>query len=171
MGNEKPHGRKLAYLLRHDINYTFDLHGWREVCNLVENHGVSLDELRTIVATDDKQRFEFSEDGLYIRARQGHSINVDVQLEDTEPPEYLFRGTVDTRLNSIMEHGLCPMNRQYVHLSVDIETATMVGNRRKGDVVILRISAHKMWNDGLPFYLSRNNIWLTKAVPPQYINP
>jgi len=163
------HERKLAYLLRHDKNYNFDPHGWREVKDLVENHGFSLEELKLIVSTNNKQRFEFSYDGHFIRARQGHSVDVDVELEEAEPPKYLFHGTIAKNVQSIMEHGLCRMSRQYVHLSADIETALKVGRRRKGVVVILKINAQAMRNDGYSFWLSRNNVWLTKSVPPKYI--
>ncbi len=161
--------KRLAYLLRHDTHYAFDAHGWREVSDLVTNHGFSREELITIVADSNKQRFEFSEDGLFIRARQGHSIAVDVELAEAKPPEYLYHGTVATNLPSIMENGLVPMSRQHVHLSVDESTAVKVGSRRKGVVVILKVAAHKMWKDGHRFWLSRNNVWLTEEVPPKYL--
>lgn len=163
------HERKLAYLLRHDSDYQFDSHGWREVRDLVENHGFSLEELKLIVATNNKQRFEFSDDGHLIRARQGHSVDVDVELEEAEPPKYLFHGTIAKNVQSIMEHGLCRLSRQYVHLSADIETALQVGGRRRGKVVILKIMAQTMMEDGYSFWLSRNNVWLAKSVPPKYI--
>lgn len=163
--------KKLAYLLRHDTEYPFDIHGWREVRDLTENHGFTLDELKHIVANSNKQRFEFSADRMFIRARQGHSIDVDVELKEAEPPEYLFHGTPATNIQSIMSSGLCRMSRQHVHLSADEATAMQVGSRRKGDTAILRISAREMWNDGFKFWLSRNNVWLTESVPPQYIQP
>lgn len=161
--------KRLSYLLRHDILYAFDAHGWRAVSDLIANHGFSQEELITIVAHSNKQRFEFSEDGLYIRARQGHSIAVDVELAETPPPEYLYHGTVATNMPSIMEKGLVPMNRQHVHLSVDETTAVKVGSRRKGNVVVLKVAAHKMWEEGHRFWLSRNIVWLTEAVPPKYL--
>ena len=161
--------KRLAYLLRHDTHYAFDVHGWREVLDLVEHHGFSCEELTTIVANSNKQRFEFSEDGLFIRARQGHSIAVDVELAEATPPEYLYHGTVATNVPSIMEKGLVPMSRQHVHLSVDESTAVKVGSRRKGEVVVLKVAAHKMWENGHRFCLSRNNVWLTEAVPPKYL--
>ena len=164
-------GRKLAYLLRHDTSYVFDKYGWREVQDLVVNHGFSMEELCTIVATDNKQRYEFSEDSQYIRACQGHSVDVDVELEDKEPPEFLYHGTTITNLPSIMKDGICNMNRLYVHLSVDEATALQIGGRRSGAVVVLRVSAQKMHNDGYRFWLSRNNIWLTEWVPTKYITP
>ena len=161
--------RRLAYLLRHDASYPFDEHGWRTVQDLIEHHGFTKEELDDIVATSNKQRFEFSDDHQRIRARQGHSIDVDVESDETEPPEFLFHGTVAANIQSIKEQGLRHMSRQFVHLSSDRTTALQVGRRRKGDVVILTVMAHKMWNDGHLFFLSRNGVWLVKAVPPQYI--
>ena len=158
----------LSYLLRHDHkNYPFGIHAWREVRDLVENHGYSREELETIVANSSKHRFEFSEDRHWIRACYGHSFKVDLQLEPAEPPEYLLHGTVVSKLSSIMEKGLLPMSRYQVHLSVDMATAKKVGARRKGELVILRVAAHKMWEDGHRFWESRSGVWLTETVPPE----
>ena len=163
--------RDLSYLLRHDHkNYHFDIHAWREVRDLVENHGYSREELEDIVANSCKQRFEFPDDKLWIRARYGHSFKVDLQLEPVEPPEYLLHGTAVSKLSSIMEKGLLPMSRYQVHLSVDMDTAKKVGSRRKGEVVILRVAAHKMWEDGHRFWQAHNGIWLTDTVPPEYLH-
>ena len=161
--------KRLAYLLRHDIQYAFDAYGWREVSDLVANHGFSREELTTLVKNSNKQRFEFSENGMFIRARQGHSIAVDVELEEAIPPEYLYHGTVAANVSSILEKGLVPMSRQHVHLSIDEATAVKVGSRRKGEVTVLKVSAHKMWEDGHHFWLSRNNVWLAMEVPPKYL--
>lgn len=169
MSNNITKEKKLAFLLRHDTSYAFDSHGWREVDNLVKNHGFSQEELISIVAESNKQRFEFSEDRQRIRALQGHSINVDVELKEEIPPEYLYHGTSVSIVPKIMEEGLCRMSRQYVHLSVDELTARQVGARRKCEVAILRILAQKMRKDGCKFWLSRNNVWLTEKVPPQYL--
>lgn len=162
--------KKLAYLLRHDTGYAFEKHGWREVDDLVKNHGFSQEELACIVSNSAKQRFEFSEDGMYIRARQGHSINVDVELKTEIPPEYLYHGTSASLVSKIMKEGLCRMSRQYVHLSADERTAYQVGARRNCTVAILKVSARKMGEDGFLFWISRNNVWLTETVPPQYIS-
>lgn len=171
MSNNITKEKKLAFLLRHDTNYAFDSHGWREVRDLVKNHGFSQEELISIVAESNKQRFEFSEDRQCIRALQGHSINVDVELKEEIPPEYLYHGTSVSIVPKIMEEGLCRMSRQYVHLSIDESTAMQVGARRKCEVAILKISARKMREEGYKFWLSRNNIWLTETVPPQYLEP
>lgn len=162
--------KRLAYLLRHDKKYAFDEHGWRAIGDLVEHHGFSCEEIEFIVANSSKKRFEFSEDKLLIRARQGHSLPVDVQLEVMTPPEFLYHGTVATRMSSILEKGLIPMSRQHVHLSVDEATAENVGSRRNGEVAILKVAARKMWEDEHSFWLSRNGVWLTKAVPPKYLD-
>lgn len=171
MSNNISKEKKLAFLLRHDTNYAFDSHGWREVSDLVKNHGFSREELISIVAESNKQRFEFSEDRQCIRARQGHSINVDVELKEEIPPEYLYHGTSASLVSKIMKGGLCRMSRQYVHLSVDESMAMQVGARRKCEVAILKISARKMREEGFKFWLSRNNVWLTETVPPQYLEP
>ena len=160
--------KRLAYLLRHDPN--IDIHGWREVHDLIENHGYSREELLSIVANSNKQRFEFSMDGQYIRARQGHSVKVDVELEEATPPEYLYHGTLVTNIPSIMKNGILQMDRLHVHLSVDEDTAVKVGGRRKGDVAILKVAARKMWEDGYRFWLSRNGVWLTETVPQKYLD-
>ena len=119
-------GKKLSYLLRHDKSSAFDEHGWREVNDLVANHGFTMEELREIVATNNKQRYEFSEDMMRIRARQGHSIQVDVELEEAIPPDVLYHGTAKEYADSIMKQGILKGKRLYVHLSTTIETATKV---------------------------------------------
>ena len=159
--------KRLAYLLRHDSS--IDVHGWRKVHDIIENHGFTMDELREIVATSNKQRFEFSKDMSCIRARQGHSVKVDVELEEAVPPECLYHGTLAKNVPSIVENGILKKGRLHVHLSVDEETAMKVGGRRKGEVVILKVAARKMWEDGYCFWMSRNGVWLTETVLPKYL--
>ena len=161
-------GKKLSYLLRHDTSYAFDEHGWREVSDLVANHGFTLEELREIVATNNKQRYEFSEDMTRIRARQGHSIQVDVELEEAIPPDVLYHGTAKEYSDSIMKQGILKGHRLYVHLSTTFETATKVGARH-GEPVVLSIDAKRMHEDGNKFFLSRNGVWLTEFVDARYI--
>jgi len=103
-----------------------------------------------------------------IRANQGHSIDVDVELKEARPPEYLYHGTVDRFINSIKAEGLKHQSRIYVHLSADKNTALKVGGRR-GKPVILLIDADKMYADGYKFYLSENGVWLTDCVPAEYL--
>lgn len=161
-------GKKLSYLLRHDKSYAFDEHGWREVSELVANYGFSLEELREIVATNNKQRYEFSEDMTCIRARQGHSIQVDVELAEAIPPDVLYHGTAKVYADSIMQQGLLKGKRLFVHLSTTVETATKVGQRH-GEPVVLVIDAKRMSEDGNKFFLSRNSVWLTEFVDAHYI--
>lgn len=161
-------GKKLSFLLRHDKEYAFDVHGWREVSDLVENHGYTLEELAEIAETNDKKRYEFNEDKTKIRARQGHSVDVDVELKETVPPEVLYHGTAKRFVSSIMAEGILRGTRQYVHLSKDKNTAVNVG-KRHGEPFVLRIDSKKMHEDGIKFFLSNNGVWLTKFVDKKYI--
>lgn len=161
-------GKKLSFLLRHDKDYKFDKHGWREVSDLIKNHGYTMDELVEIVDTNDKKRYEFSEDKKKIRARQGHSINVDVELEEKIPPKILYHGTATRFLESIYKNGINSGTRMYVHLSETEKTAQSVGARH-GTPFVLRINAKKMHEDGIIFYLSNNGVWLTQFVDKKYI--
>lgn len=166
----------LSYVLRHrpdEIGIQLDDSGWVEVDALLRasgEHGQKLSPelLQEIVATNDKKRFAFSDDGKRIRASQGHSIEIDLDLEQREPPEQLYHGTVERFLESIMSTGLIKGNRHHVHLSSDVETASKVGGRR-GRPIILRVDAGKMHHDGHTFYRSANGVWLCDSVPPAYI--
>ena len=107
--------------------------------------------------------------GELIRANQGHSVEVDLQLEEREPPETLYHGTVERFLSSILKEGLVRGKRHHVHLSKDVETARKVGARR-GKPVILEVDSGRMHQEGQKFYLSANGVWLTDAVPPGYLS-
>jgi putative RNA 2'-phosphotransferase len=120
------------------------------------------------VDTNDKQRFAFDVSGELIRANQGHSVQVDLQLDEREPPETLYHGTVERFLPSILEVGLVRGNRHHVHLSKDVDTANKVGARR-GKPVILQVDAGRLHRDGHKFLLSVNEVWLTDTVPPGYL--
>ena len=166
----------LSLVLRHQpdaAGITVDAHGWAEVGALLRgmtDAGVPCDlqALREIVRTDEKQRYTFNEDGTKIRASQGHSFPVDLGLTQTDPPQYLWHGTATRFLADIMQEGLKPMSRQYVHLSPDAETAYRVGIRH-GKPVILQVDALRMVQDGMKYYRAENGVWLTDAVPPQYL--
>lgn len=119
--------KQLAYLLRHDRKYEFGTNGWRKVSDLICNHGFTLEVLQDIVNTNNKQRYEFSSDMQYIRARQGHSIHVDVELDECVPPSVLYHGTAEHFVDDILKDGLKPQSRIHVHLSSTIETAINVG--------------------------------------------
>lgn len=161
-------GKRLAFLLRHDERYQFDEHGWREVSDLIANHGYTMELLDEIVETNNKKRYEYSEDKTMIRARQGHSVNVDVELKEMTPPDTLYHGTAETTVPAIMKEGILKMNRIHVHLSQTEETALNVG-KRHGEPTVLKIDAKQMSEDGIKFYLSNNGIWLTDYVDPMYV--
>lgn len=166
----------LSRALRHDprlLNLRLDAQGWADVEQLLEGvngRGIMLnmDMLREVVEKNDKKRFSFSEDGKQIRANQGHSIKVDLGLEPVTPPAVLYHGTARRFIESIQKNGLIPRKRTHVHLSQDERTATSAG-KRHGEPVVLVIHAADMHADGHLFYLSANQVWLTKAVPPRYI--
>lgn len=168
-------GKFLALILRHKpqtIGITLDEHGWANVDDLIS--GIQKDRpfdmamLEEIVATDDKQRYSFNADKTRIRANQGHSIKVDVELERKTPPEILWHGTGRKYMDNIDAQGLKKKSRLYVHLSKDYETAVKVG-KRHGEPVIYEVNAGQMTRDGYEFYLSVNGVWLTDHVPPQYL--
>lgn len=151
---------------------SLDEHGWADVNELLDgmNRTVSITraQLEDIVATDNKNRFSFSEDGTRIRANQGHTVDVDVEPEQLPPPEILYHGTAEKSVASIQKQGLLPMKRLYVHLSADAETARTVGTRH-GKPRIFRLDARRMAEDGFEFFRSVNGVWLTKRVPPEYL--
>jgi len=166
----------LSLILRHNpskIGLNLDEHGWADVEELlhkINGHGMHLDRptLEQVVEQNDKKRFAFSPDGQKIRASQGHSIQVDLQLEPASPPDVLYHGTAQRFQSSILEKGLLPGKRQHVHLSKDESTARSVGQRH-GKPVIFQVDARQMEVDGYPFFLSANGVWLTAAVPPGYL--
>lgn len=165
----------LSLVLRHkpeEIGITLDQHGWADVKELIEamdkRQRFNMAMLEEIVATDDKQRYSFNENKTKIRANQGHSIVVDVELEEKQPPQYLWHGTGEKYISSIRKDGLVPKSRLYVHLSGDVETAEKVG-KRHGELQLLRVDAGKMYEDGFKFYLSKNGVWLTEHVPVKYL--
>lgn len=169
----------LSLVLRHrpeTIGIKLDESGWVAIADLLKAtnshpNGKRLDRelLVRAVRENDKQRFAISEDGLRIRANQGHSVNVDLGLEPVKPPAILYHGTVDKFIDSIRTQGLLPRKRQFVHLSPDTETANIVGKRR-GKPVILSIDSKRMDADAIKFYRSQNGVWLVDHVPPQYIS-
>jgi putative RNA 2'-phosphotransferase len=172
------YGKFLSLVLRHKpetIGIILDSGGWVDIDSLLagcRRKGLDLDRVKLlqVVEEDDKQRFQISPDGLKIRACQGHTIAVDLELEPAVPPEKLFHGTTERFLPSILKRGLVKGRRLHVHLSPDTATAEKVGSRR-GPAVILEIRSGQMHRDGFRFYLSANGIWLTDCVPPRYLDP
>ena len=167
----------LAKYLRHapdELGLTLQPGGWMPVDDLLDaadRHGfpIEYEELVEVIETNEKRRFSFDPSGELIRANQGHSVEVDLQLEKAEPPEVLYHGTVGRFLPSIGEVGLIRGNRHHVHLSKDIETARKVGARR-GKPVILTVNAGRMHREGHTFFLSANGVWLTDSVAPGYLS-
>ena len=169
--------RYLSLLLRHrpeTAGICLDEHGWADVSELVRGiqqtkyPDFSPELLEEIVRTDEKGRYSYNDSHTLIRANQGHSVPVDVELQKTAPPEVLWHGTGEKYTASIEETGLIPKSRLYVHLSRDTETATAVG-RRHGKPVIYQVESGLMSREGYDFFLSANGVWLTKAVPPRFL--
>lgn len=165
----------LSLILRHKpevIGITLDEHGWARVdeviAGIAKTRPMSMEILEEIVATDSKRRYVFNEDKTLIRANQGHSVHVDVELEEKVPPEVLYHGTGEKSVASSEAQGLLPMSRLYVHLSTDVAMATKVGQRH-GKPVVFRVDAQKMAKQGHRFYVSRNGVWLTKQVPAEFL--
>ena len=163
--------RYIALILRHKpetINIKLDEHGWANVDELIKGvsktHPLTMEMLEKIVEIDDKQRFAFNEDKTLIRANQGHSVSVDVQLKEAVPPKILYHGTAEKYVASIDQSGLIPKARLYVHLSETVETATKVGSRH-GKPVIYTVDAESMSNDGYVFYISANGVSCALLLP------
>ena len=148
--------------------------GWVKVDALLAasaQRGISISrgELEEVVTRNDKKRFAFDESGTLIRAQQGHSATVDLELEPARPPEVLYHGTPERNLVAITRDGLLKMRRHHVHLSPDEATARAVGARR-GRPVVLAVHAEKMHRDRYVFYRSGNGVWLVQQVPPRYLS-
>lgn len=173
--NNRKISKFLSYILRHNpdaIGLKLNAQGWAEVdtllaCAARANTPLSLATLQEVVAHNSKKRFSFNAEGTHIRANQGHSIPIDLQLEPRTPPSILYHGTATRFLAAIQREGLSARTRHHVHLSLDVETASAVG-KRHGQLVILQIDAKQMHTDGCQFYCSENGVWLTDAVAPRY---
>lgn len=176
MADDTRLSKTLSFWLRHRpdaAGLVLDDRGWTDVDGLLaalarRGTEVDHDRLRTLVDRNDKQRFEMTPDGRRIRARQGHSVAVDLDWPTQVPPELLYHGTTNRFLPSILKHGLRPMNRHHVHLSPDIATARAVGARR-GAPVVLAVRALELHRSGASLLLTGNRVWLTAAVPPGLI--
>jgi putative RNA 2'-phosphotransferase len=167
----------LSKHLRHEpeaLGLNLQPGGWVSIDDLLDaatKHGFPITpaELDEVVRTSPKQRFSFDETATLIRANQGHSTAVDLQLEPAEPPPLLFHGTGSQTAPFILADGLMKMLRHHVHLSADVDTARRVGMRH-GKPAIFQIDAAKMIADGYTFFVSANGVWLTEAVPPAYLS-
>ncbi len=167
----------LSYVLRHHpetAGLSLDDHGWAGINELLaargsRKRGLTLDLLRRLVAENDKQRFEVDHKWTKIRARQGHTLAVRLDLKEASPPDCLYHGTACRHLPSIRQHGLHRGKRHHVHFSLDPASAQTVGGRH-GQPVVLRIRAREMHAHGHRFFLTSNGIWLAESVPPDYID-
>ena len=168
----------LSFVLRHEpqaIGLTLDSEGWADIDALINGaarDGRTLDRtlIENVVASSDKKRFSISADGQSIRAVQGHSTkSVELQFEEKQPPETLYHGTATRFMDSINEQGLIPGSRHHVHLSQETATASAVG-QRYGTVVILKVAARQMQEQGFKFYQAENGVWLTERVPADFLS-
>lgn len=166
----------LSLVLRHEPEaayVTLDSAGWVKVVDLLVGcarvgRSLTQEELEHVVATNTKKRFEFSTDGMRIRASQGHSVEVELEYEPTLPPPVLYHGTATRFLESIRAHGLLKMQRHHVHLSAETKMTMAVGARH-GKPVLLTILAGEMHAEGHVFYRSTNGVWLVEQVPNRFI--
>ncbi|MBB3526840.1 RNA 2'-phosphotransferase [Rhizobium sp. BK456] len=166
----------MSYVLRHApeaAGLTLDAEGWVSLDELekamTSKYDVSRADIIAVVENNPKKRFTLADNR--IRANQGHSVDVDLALTPVEPPAALYHGTSSANWHSIEREGLKKMQRHHVHLSADIETAKIVATRRKGEYLILRVDAARMFSEGHSFFVSDNGVWLAESVPNQYLSP
>ena len=165
----------ISLVLRHKPESAYvvmDANGWVNVKDLIAGirktgRDITMSDLEDIVDIDTKNRYSFDKHKSRIRANQGHSVKVDVELKKMEPPDVLYHGTAEKSLDSIYKNGIKPMSRLYVHLSKDYDTAMKFGSRH-GKPVIILIDSKQMKNDGVEFYLSENGVWLTSFIDKKY---
>jgi len=168
--------KTMSLALRHKpelFGIVLDKNGWTDTQKLLEalKKKIELDltDLQSVVFENDKQRFAFNDDQTRIRASQGHSVSIDLDLQPTQAPPILLHGTVQKNKESIQKNGLWKGKRNHVHLSKDQETAQKVALRHGKDLLILQIDAKKMQEEGFLFFLSQNGVWLTDHVPSRFI--
>lgn len=176
--NLKSISKFLSYILRHNpkaIGLEVDRQGWADLPALIQKarqHGkkISRNKIEKVMGKSGKQRFRISDDGRYIRAGYGHSIDVELDLDPKSPPGILYHGTARRNVESILLEGLHSSGRQLVHLSDSKADAMNVGGRH-GKPQLLKVRASRMYEQGHPFYQSDSepSIWLVDSVPPQFI--
>ncbi len=168
--------RFLSYHLRHSpekLGLELEAGGWVSVISLLKatqknKFMITLTELEEVVKNNDKKRFSFNETKTKIRANQGHSIPIDLQLNPLVPPPILYHGTYHKVIKKIVKKGIKKMSRHHVHLSETKETALQVGSRR-GKAIVLSINAQQMYEDRITFYCSDNGVWLVDFIDPKYL--
>lgn len=176
MSKKDSRSKFLSLVLRHkpdEIGIVLDNNGWANVDELLDKISnkdpyFNMDILNEIVATDKKDRYSFNDDKTKIRANQGHSVKVDVELKEVIPPKCLYHGTATRFMDNIAKIGLIGNGRLYVHLSDNISTAFDVG-KRHGKPIVLIIDTERMIMDGYKFYVSNNGVYLTESIPYKYI--
>ena len=166
MNNQVQESKRLAYLLRHSC--LLDHNGWVSISVLIQEYNFAIQDLGRIVFEDTKGRFEFSNDGLSVRALYGHSINVNLELIPSSPPAILYHGTAVKYIERITKEGINPRKRNYVHLSGTMDMAQQVGARH-GVPIVLSVDAKSMVEDGYKFYKAQRGVWLVDCVPSKYI--
>lgn len=174
----KKRSKFFSQILRHRpelIGIELEDGGWTDTEEFLEKISkykkgdlITFPELEYVVENNDKQRFSFNEDKTKIRANQGHSTNVEMNYQPKTPPPILYHGTAIKNIDSILKNGILKGNRQYVHLSADIETATKVGSRH-GKAYIFTVETLKMHEAGLEFYCSDNGVWMADFVPVEFL--
>lgn len=170
--------KEVSYALRHapwEYELELDEDGWVKVEQLITSlrednrwSSVTEEDLNTMIEGSEKKRHEILSGR--IRALYGHSLPQRIVKDEKEPPEILYHGTPRRFLSSIEENGLLPKGRQYVHLSIDIDTAFKVGKRRDNEPTILAINAKQAWNEGVKFYQGNDKVWLADFISSKYIN-
>lgn len=170
--------KEISYALRHapwEYELEMDEEGFVPLNQLLNSlHGynkkISKDDITYIMATSAKQRFEIVGDK--IRAFYGHTIPMHIKKVESEPPAILYHGTAERFLDSIKANGLLPMNRQYVHFSVDMQMAHTVGKRHESsqNPVILSIKAKDAYKAGIKFYIGNDHVWLCDKLPSEFID-
>lgn len=163
--------KQLSYILRHNpssANIILVDGGWADTNQLITYTKMSLEELENIVNTNDKKRFEFNNDKTLIRARQGHSVEVDLKYKPTIPPDVLYHGTSQNSTGFILTVGIEKMDRHHVHLSSDIKTALKVGSRH-GKPFVFVIDTKRMSENNKEFFKTENDVWLTEFVSPDFL--
>ncbi|NFO98296.1 RNA 2'-phosphotransferase [Clostridium botulinum] len=166
----------MSLILRHkpqEANLILDEYGYANISDLIKGmrdkgYKITIEDVERIVREDNKKRYSFNSDNTKIRANQGHSIRVNLELQSIQPPSVLYHGTSIRFRDNILKEGVKKQSRQYVHLSSDIDTAINVG-KRHGSPIIFLINSKEMFEDGYKFYLSENKVWLTDYVPIKYI--
>ena len=170
--------KEVSYALRHapwEYELELDEEGWVDIMQLLSSlhecrewQELSEQDLHVMIEKSDKKRHEISD--CKIRALYGHSIPQKILKDPKAPPEVLYHGTARHFIQAIKENGLLPQNRQYVHLSIDTETALQVGKRRDDEPTLLRVQALKAWTEGVKFYLGNDKVWLADTIPDKYIS-